>query len=426
MNPMKQIITALCATVIANTVLAQALPKKPDAAQRESSLTATAATAPVDKDKFVTREEYDALLKRLIQVEAKLSASEKKTETRQTEVDESLDDLEKQVKTTKSLATTAQPGNTKFLLTGYGSAGYEDRRGKNSTFTGSFNPIFLWHLNERVFFESELELEFDGNAATVNLEYANLSYLLNNYVTIKAGKFLSPFGIYADRLHAAWINKLPDAPLPFGHTGIAPFSELGVQVSGGFKLGPTKWHYALYASNGPRLNLGTDEPDEAGVLHFDNNTDLNNSKAVGGRIGFLPIPQLELGYSVQTGKVAADRNIRATLQALDLSYVQDADWLNGTFDVRGEWVWSDVGRTTFDAGGELGFGPLTFNNKRNGGYVQLAYRPSKVKQEVLKNFELVGRWAANKSWYKQRVVIPVSVVIGLVAAYWTVERVFFA
>lgn len=39
---------------------------------------------------------------------------------------------------------------------------------------------------------------------------------------------------------------------------------------------------------------------------------------------------------------------------------------------------------------------------------------------------LVGRWAADKSWYKKRVVVPVSVVIGIVAAYWTVERVFFA
>ena len=45
---------------------------------------------------------------------------------------------------------------------------------------------------------------------------------------------------------------------------------------------------------------------------------------------------------------------------------------------------------------------------------------------IMLAWALVGRWAANKSWYKQRVVIPVSVVIGLVAAYWTVERVFFA
>ena len=45
---------------------------------------------------------------------------------------------------------------------------------------------------------------------------------------------------------------------------------------------------------------------------------------------------------------------------------------------------------------------------------------------ILLAWALVGRWAADKVWYKRRVVIPVSVVIGLVAAYWTVERVFFA
>lgn len=38
---------------------------------------------------------------------------------------------------------------------------------------------------------------------------------------------------------------------------------------------------------------------------------------------------------------------------------------------------------------------------------------------------LVGHWFAGKPWYKQRIVIPASVAIGLVAAYWTVERVFF-
>lgn len=45
---------------------------------------------------------------------------------------------------------------------------------------------------------------------------------------------------------------------------------------------------------------------------------------------------------------------------------------------------------------------------------------------ILLAWALVGRWAAGRSWYKQRVVVPVSVLIGLVAAYWTVERVFFA
>ncbi|SFQ65971.1 HupE/UreJ family protein [Hymenobacter arizonensis] len=45
---------------------------------------------------------------------------------------------------------------------------------------------------------------------------------------------------------------------------------------------------------------------------------------------------------------------------------------------------------------------------------------------ILLAWALVGRWASHKTWYKQRVVVPVSVVIGLIAAYWTVERVFFS
>ena len=45
---------------------------------------------------------------------------------------------------------------------------------------------------------------------------------------------------------------------------------------------------------------------------------------------------------------------------------------------------------------------------------------------ILLAWALVGRWFAEKPWYRRRVVVPASVAIGLVAAYWTVERVFFA
>ncbi len=41
---------------------------------------------------------------------------------------------------------------------------------------------------------------------------------------------------------------------------------------------------------------------------------------------------------------------------------------------------------------------------------------------ILLCWAAVGRWAAGRSWYRARVVIPVSVVIGLIAAYWTVDR----
>ena len=45
---------------------------------------------------------------------------------------------------------------------------------------------------------------------------------------------------------------------------------------------------------------------------------------------------------------------------------------------------------------------------------------------ILLAWGLVGYWFSGKPWYKQRVVVPASIVIGLIAAYWTVERVFFA
>ena len=41
---------------------------------------------------------------------------------------------------------------------------------------------------------------------------------------------------------------------------------------------------------------------------------------------------------------------------------------------------------------------------------------------ILLCWAAIGRWAADRPWYHARVVVPVSVVIGLVAAYWTVER----
>jgi len=32
---------------------------------------------------------------------------------------------------------------------------------------------------------------------------------------------------------------------------------------------------------------------------------------------------------------------------------------------------------------------------------------------------------SKKIWYRQRIVIPVSIVVALIAAYWTIQRAFF-
>lgn len=40
-------------------------------------------------------------------------------------------------------------------------------------------------------------------------------------------------------------------------------------------------------------------------------------------------------------------------------------------------------------------------------------------------YAAVGYWFGDKPWYRARIAIPASMFIGLVGAYWTVERVFF-
>lgn len=44
---------------------------------------------------------------------------------------------------------------------------------------------------------------------------------------------------------------------------------------------------------------------------------------------------------------------------------------------------------------------------------------------ILLLYFLVSRMFSKTWWYRRRIVIPASVVIALVALYWTVERIFF-
>ncbi len=44
---------------------------------------------------------------------------------------------------------------------------------------------------------------------------------------------------------------------------------------------------------------------------------------------------------------------------------------------------------------------------------------------ILSAWFLLAKWFSNKPYYRQRIVIPISMLICIVAAYWSVERLFF-
>lgn len=294
----------------------------------------------------------------------------------------------------------AEPRSQKFLLTGYMSAGIKIGKEETSFNNTSFNPIFLWKPTDKILVEAELETELEANLTAINLEYINASYFLNKYITIRAGKFLSPFGIFQDRLHPAWINKLPTAPLGFGHDGVGPSAEIGFDVRGGIPLGASKLNYSFYVSNGPTLNVGEEDPSEGGMLEYENADDNNKNKAIGGRIGLLPLSNssLEIGGSFQNGKVGtkgtAYENVGAKQYALDVTYVQQLEFLKGLLDVKAQKNWVNVDPAQYkDPADPTGNTMYTFDNKRNVLFAQAAYRPTMLTGKVLKKAELVFRYA---------------------------------
>lgn len=298
----------------------------------------------------------------------------------------------------------------KSMVTGYGFTRLEKEGDQPSKLEIGFNPIFLWSINNNVFFEGELEFELGGDEAEIALEYAQIMYVVNKYITFGAGKFLSPNNIFAERFHPAWINKLPTMPLGLsghGSVPLLPTTQFGFQFRGAIPLGSMKLTYTGYVSNGPALNVDEENPlppsissgpaniknevhaggPSSGTLNFENLSDNNGAKAYGGRISFLPVPELELGYGFETARVGADdteySNVNAFTNVFDLSFVKDLESLQGRLDIKSQFVLLNVDNPKI--------GELDYENNSNAWYGQIAFQPYYLNN-FLKDVEFVLRY----------------------------------
>ena len=378
------------------------------------SLAAQAEDATTDG--YVTRKEYEELKAQMLAMKQELDAlkKEKATAPKQEGAEthavvqshevappessqgQPVADAHKQVAEAPPPIAEAEGsllGTTKFLLAGWAEGMYEQRNDQVSTFSASFNPIFLWELTPKILFDSRLEIEASGGGTNVNLVNAQISYLLNDYMAFGVGEFFSPSNVFVERFEPQWINRLPDRPIGVYH-GVLPNISVGAQVRGGFPIGPTRVDYAFYVSNGPTLNA-FDAPT-AGTLNFNSYTDNNDNKAVGGRVGFLPIPGVEVGYGFETSKPGFQgtsfSRVQALVQSVDLEITRDSDLLKGRINLFAQYAWSHVDHAVYDPDGSLGFGPLPLTAKRDGGYAEIAYRPTKLDIDLLRNFEAIFRW----------------------------------
>jgi len=291
-----------------------------------------------------------------------------------------------------------------FAMVGYGTLGYESSGGNGGFTIATFNPIFVYKINDKLSFNAELEVEVEDSwDGAVAIEFAEFNYQINDNLAFYGGKFLSPLGTYQSRLHPAWVNKSINNPIGIQNSvnGIKRLqgdSELGFGFRGGLHSKDLRLNYDIYTTNGPGVN-------DDGSVEWDNSGgDINNSPAVGGRIGILPFKNstFELGLSYYNGRAsekAAPEKINVNLFVVDLNYVKHTEY--GNFDIKGQYNSQKVSNATYP-NTVVPF--QTFDNKTSAYYLQFAYRLPDSKFEIVNRISNLNvpnevTWGADQSRY---------------------------
>jgi hypothetical protein len=209
-----------------------------------------------------------------------------------------------------------------------------------------------WLIESRETFEINLapvpgESGYKG-ALEKEVDYLQLDYIANPYVTVTLGRFITPFGIFNERLYPVWIRDLQTDPLILPIATGPSGAGTGAMLRGGFNITPgVEINYATYFSA-----LSTYTP-------------LDSARMAGLRAGiFLTGPRLEVGGSFQhllQGDRSKAFGFHAAWQPRPLP-----------LDIRAEYARSDTG---------------------SGYWVESAYRLSQVPfwRNQMRRVQVVGR-----------------------------------
>jgi hypothetical protein len=313
------------------------------------------------------------------------------TQTAVTNVQQKAEDVAK-VQSTYPAAKGGLAALHNLTIAGDAEVAFGKAAGQHGTFAlADFAPIFLFRASDNVLFEAGFDVtlgnnkDLNGNRAagsstSVDLSFAQLDYLLNDYVTVVGGDMLLPLGTYSER-GAGWLNKIPDDPLA---RNVLPGSGVGVQLRGSVPVAQSgsMLTYSLYGVNGPSSADGT---GNAAALDLGGNAgDMPNwhaNPSGGGRVGwfypFKPHYDIELGLSGQTGVWDDAGNRTWNAGVLDASL-----HLSPYFEAKGEYVYTR--QQTDD------LGTIT----PRGWWVQAAYKLAGLNLDVplVHNIELVTRY----------------------------------
>lgn len=253
------------------------------------------------------------------------------------------------------VAARGQDEDTKPVPILTGSTSYFTRVSSGQTQNAPLvSPLLLMPLGDKWLIEAKgnfsdtvvksSQTDYTGTLL-YGLNYAQVDYIANRFVTVTGGRFITPFGIFGERLAPDWIRALQSAPLSRATTS---GSALGGMLRGGFSAdakNKVDINYAVYFSTCNTNHL------------------LATDRTTGGRINFFfPGPRVEIGTSFQQ-LLQGDRSHAAGLHG---------EWQPNSFPLtlRSEFV-------------------RTSGLKGSAYWIESVYRLSQVPH--LHKLELVGR-----------------------------------
>jgi len=300
--------------------------------------------------------------------------------------------------------------NHSFQMLGDAEFQYSKADSQHGTFMlADFAPIFLYRGGDNILFEAGFDFILQNNGGTpgtitdsnndttaisnssgytttVNLSFAQLDYIANDYATLCVGNLLLPLGTYSER-SAGWLNKFPDQPLP---RGLVPGTGVGGEVRGAIPLGTGGEfiNYSVYGVNGPGSADGTGNASQldiaGGNVGYRSDgvvANLHPDPSGGGRVGvflpFSPHTDLELGISGQSGEWDNAGSHHWTAGVADAAL-----HLGSNFELKGEYIRSGYGTD------DLGL------IKTDGWWVQGSYKLAGLHLDlpIINNLELLGRY----------------------------------
>jgi len=286
--------------------------------------------------------------------------------------------------------------NHNFSVLGDAEFQYANISGQHPTFLfADFAPIFLYRGGDNILFEAGFDFTLQnatgpsghdsGQTTGINLSFAQLNYVVNDYATLAVGNLLLPLGTYSLR-SAGWLNKIPDDPLP---RDLLPGSGVGGEVLGAFPIGTEGKliNYAVWGVNGPSSSDGTGAPDQLDLggnvgLTSDNRiANLHGNPSGGARVGFFypykPHYDLEVGLSGQSGEWTDSGS-----HLWNAAVVDAAVHLGSYFETKGEFI-------------NTWYGSDSGNIHPEGWWIQAGYKLAGlnlISAPIINNVELVGRY----------------------------------